>query len=770
MALLVGLTAALLAAPICVVAADKGASCALLRSSAETRSLEGCNFPGIVSDPESSARRFIDAHLGELGMLQGSAELAHAETVRGLAGQHVRFRQILAGYPVYNAFVSVAQDEQGRIRRVYSSYNASRSYALAAKRFITRDQAEQTVRQTLQQEAGGPPEHALLGGSRVVWFPRASGQLVLAWELTITAERPRGDFLAMVDIASGELLMLQNRMESYEIGRGKVFRPNPIQASGNATLNDNSSAALINGQLVEVDLPRLDPGTGLLKGRYVDVVTLKSPNWPYSDPAQFPAADESSRQYFYDLPDPRLAQVNAYYAIDSAQRYIRAHGWDDDRTIPNGIRSYVTKVNVHWDAADTSVYLPSTGEIHFGEGGVPDAEDADIVVHEYGHAIQYAQNPSWGCQYNSTYCDMRAMGEGFADYLAAAFHSRDGNALYQQSNAACVGEWDSTAYSITTPPCLRRVDGNKSYLTDRIFENHRDGEIWSRALWDIRAAIGESVANQIVLEHHFSLLPGTTMPQAALAVIAVDADLFGGAYEVALRNAFCAREILTGADCTPANDRKLIIPVLKDTFVREALPGRNDGASPRLRLKGIAGERTRILLRFDLTGIDVATVKSAVLVLTAAYSDQGWVRFGRTIDVHPLPQDFVEGNGIGAGAAEADRRPGTGSGATWNCSNDADISDSAAQCLSSPPWVNWTGGEVVGAPFGAGSQIPPVVQTSGATGRARWAVTSDLKAGVSGWAVKATFDLSGLVEYYSKEGAVAANDLTLQPRLVITFN
>jgi Zn-dependent metalloprotease len=44
---------------------------------------------------------------------------------------------------------------------------------------------------------------------------------------------------------------------------------------------------------------------------------------------------------------------------------------------------------------------------------VDDAEDADVIVHEYGHAIQADQVPGFGAG-----GDAGGMGEGFGDYLA----------------------------------------------------------------------------------------------------------------------------------------------------------------------------------------------------------------------------------------------------------------------------------------------------------------------------------------------------------------
>lgn len=45
---------------------------------------------------------------------------------------------------------------------------------------------------------------------------------------------------------------------------------------------------------------------------------------------------------------------------------------------------------------DQSFYSPVTDSIQLGTGGVDDAEDADIIWHEYGHAIQDDVIPGFG--------------------------------------------------------------------------------------------------------------------------------------------------------------------------------------------------------------------------------------------------------------------------------------------------------------------------------------------------------------------------------------
>jgi hypothetical protein len=82
-----------------------------------------------------------------------------------------------------------------------------------------------------------------------------------------------------------------------------------------------------------------------------------------------------------------------------------------------------------------------------------------------------------------------------------------------------VADWDSVPYTSRAPHCLRRLDGTKHYPEDVQGEVHRDGEIWSAALWQIRGAIGATLADRLVLQHHFIIAPDATFNQAANALV-----------------------------------------------------------------------------------------------------------------------------------------------------------------------------------------------------------------------------------------------------------
>ncbi len=232
-----------------------------------------------------------------------------------------------------------------------------------------------------------------------------------------------------------------------------------------------------------------------------------------------------------------------------------------------------------------------------------------------------------------------------------------------------------------------------------------------------------------------------------------------GVNEPALRQAFCRRGILRGVDC------QLALPVKWDSFLNRQFSNRNEGANPYLFLtedgsaQGLKLRESRAVIGFDLAGVDPARIQSAELVLQVAWSTKGWGSAGRTVDAHPLLADFSEGNGRVQGVAKVDSALGEGPGVTWNCAVDPFIEAPQQNCQS-----RWNGGL-----FGPATAAP-AIQANGQIGQVAWDVTADVQAGASAWLIKKTReDEGGRVKYYAREGAAAAGDMTLAPRLLITF-
>ncbi len=303
-------------------------------------------------------------------------------------------------------------------------------------------------------------------------------------------------------------------------GTGRVFLPNPVADLQDQSLTDQKDAdyAALQPAYHVVTLTNLD-GSGFLVG---DWATVRSET---GDPAYSP-----TNTFLYDRHDDRFEQVMAYYWIIEAQKYIQSLGFGVWRRPVNMVSQNV-RIN-QW-GLDNSFATDKKDELRFGKGGVDDAEDAEVILHEYGHAIHFSQNFVFGSE------QAGAISEGFSDYWAVTVS----NVIAPTPDAPCVADWDSTSYTVTVPHCLRRVDRNLHYPEDLNGRVHHDGQIWSRALWDIRNSIGNVTADTIILEGQFDF-PGTTMPDLANRTVVVAERLYGPAVAHTVRAAFAARGIL----------------------------------------------------------------------------------------------------------------------------------------------------------------------------------------------------------------------------------
>jgi Zn-dependent metalloprotease len=88
------------------------------------------------------------------------------------------------------------------------------------------------------------------------------------------------------------------------------------------------------------------------------------------------------------------------------------------------------------------------------------------------------------------------------------------------------------------------VDHDLRYPEDLTGEIYHDGLIWSRALWDIRHALGHVKADTIILEGIFGYDPYVTMLEAADATVKAAERLYGRATAKAVARVFQTRGIL----------------------------------------------------------------------------------------------------------------------------------------------------------------------------------------------------------------------------------
>src|SRR3954453_13689173 len=303
----------------------------------------------------------------------------------------------------------------------------------------------------------------------------------------------------------------------------QVFFPNPVQTLQDEPLTDQKDAnyAALGAAYRRVTLTDLD-GSGTLTGAYARVE---------SDTGT-PARDTGSG-FIYTRDQDQFEQTMGYYWITQAQRYIQSLGFGS--TLPP-VNKRQQQLRIDQFGGDNSFYRNGTKKltITYGKGGVDDAEDAEVIVHEYGHSVQDDQVPGFG----ST-LEAGSIGEAFGDYLAVAVSSAVTHETFQEP---CVADWDSTSYTPGPFHCLRRLDSTKPYPEDVEREVHADGEMWSGALWRARGLIGNTtLTDRVIIAAQFGFTPDISFREAANQTIAT-AQRYGVAKQ--FRQAFTERGFL----------------------------------------------------------------------------------------------------------------------------------------------------------------------------------------------------------------------------------
>ena len=206
----------------------------------------------------------------------------------------------------------------------------------------------------------------------------------------------------------------------------------------------------------------------------------------------------------------------------------------------------------------------------------------------------------------------------------------------------------------------------------------------------------------------------------------------------------------------------------KDSFLRSGAKNTNEGANTILMVQHAGQKRT--LISFNMSPYENKQVSSAILKLYVVYNGGNWGKGNdRMIEVHKLLSDWAEGNGANFVPTNADEdieptpNKGTGSGVTWNCATDTNISNKKADCTT-----QWSGANF--SPTVTDSQVI----TSTTLGQwVEFDVTSDVNSFLDGnssdnfgWLVKKTNeDNSGRVGFDSRE----STDTVHIPQLVLAF-
>jgi len=406
------------------------------------------------------------------------------------------------------------------------------------------------------------------------------------------------DFEALVDANTGNTLPLVDHRIMYD-GHGQVFIPNPVQTADDHTLTDNndSANAVPSSEYFDVVLQGLD-GSGYLAGPFVDLTPTSG------------RVRSSTLDFNYNRSQDGFEQTMVYYHMDEFQRYIQSLGMMN-------ANNRAQRVDVNGSGQDNSWYSPSSRTITYGRGGVDDAEDADIIVHEYGHALHH------DLQGNLPNGENGAMGEGYGDFYAALFY-----------DDPLVGEWDAVSYTGNqTYHYLRRTDGNRKYPEDKGGEVHKWGEVWSAMLWDVRIACGRDIALTLTIEGCALQSPNSGMVNGSYWMRRAEEQLYAGTWLPYLAWAQHKRGFLDLAAITPVvlNVDDSSLPANRGTAVTISAPnyaGHSYQLLPSLfNTGGYAGSPFDLDLSIDTDGASYsASIPNGIGALDALGEAEARIR------------------------------------------------------------------------------------------------------------------------------------------------
>ena len=488
----------------------------------------------------------------ELNLGINAASFKLTESKESLLGTHSYYQQTVNGLDVDGAQVVVSVNGNNEVFKVYNStVNGSMKALEASIPFLSESQALETAWSHLQ--VNGSLNSAPI--AKLVY----SKNLNLVYKIVLSTSSPAGHFDVTVDAQDGRILdvldaalprmkraeaparnkgkalfgsfasarkafefkMISKAIMTNEIafvdGTAQVFDPSPVVTLGRTDLQDNSDASIFLPAYKTQDLKDISfvDGVYSLKGPKVKLIDFES---PVAAPST--SADGS---WIFERSNPRFNDAMTYLHIDRSARYIESLGFVNNRRVfANTIEVDANGV----DGADNSHYIPSSRRLAFGNGCVDDNEDSDVILHELGHAIQHNINPSWGGG------DSGAMGEGFGDYWAASYsvttdHGREGNVNWVfkwDGHNSC---WPGRKLDSFTPA----YDPKRTYSAHSQVNGGVSDELWSTPifqafleLYDRGVARGD--IDKIILEAHFGLGRGVTMPVMAKAIVKTAKALF----------------------------------------------------------------------------------------------------------------------------------------------------------------------------------------------------------------------------------------------------
>ncbi|WGL58994.1 hypothetical protein QEJ31_10730 [Pigmentibacter sp. JX0631] len=476
------------------------------------------------------AKEYLRSNAAKFGLNQNAIENLALQFVRtDKEFSVVRFIQQVHNIPVYGSSIAVTVNNKGRVTFVASNTVTGNleehKVLLDSLTSFSQEQALKIALNYLRIEA------TKFTKANYVIFKDTQNNVHEAWHFKVIPAKGNGDWDILIDSAQGNILRAENKIRNYS-ATAKVYKTDPLSTVklkyGDAGFADNiDNPKSSNSSQQPKDTPELSKARTLvtlpdvtfinnnysLTSKYAVCDDFESPN-DNACPVQ------TANLFDFDRTNKYFDAVNVFYHIDNYLRYV-------NETLNVSVMPYQYKGGVHYDphglgGDDNSHYSESSGKLAFGQGGVDDAEDLMVVIHELGHGIH-----DWLTHGNSENDAENGLGEGTGDYLAAGYVRDIPENLWKPTDPKYnwVMRWDG--HNPFWPGRVSNWHIGRKYPQDVIHtgDNHASGQYWSSCNLVARDKIGGQAMDKVFLSGLSKTVESTNQVGAAQAIINAAKDL-----------------------------------------------------------------------------------------------------------------------------------------------------------------------------------------------------------------------------------------------------
>ncbi len=473
---------------------------------------------------ESTVGQYLRLKLGSKMGEQGA--LAYDFHQKSGIGTHWVFRQTLHGLPIFMGKTKINISKQGRVMSIYDlSYNLPEIDDKTT--VISEEKSKQLIQEALILEEG-----ELLSEPEIVVYIN-EGIAVTGVKMDIGKQDHSGAHTYIVSEVGERLYETDiRRYCAPAVGDSlvsmKVFDPDPLttaQRTYGAPYLDNDdqdSEVLNNERVLKTIRTKFENGQFILEN---DKLKISE----FDPPVVYPVTS-SQPSFDFTRSEQGFEDVNAYYHLSTYSDYVSSFD-----CVSEDLFAVQLQVDTHGANGDDNSFFQGiwpTMKLIFGEGFVDDAEDADVLVHELGHALSYYSNRN-----NNTGGNRKAIDEGIGDYFAASY-----SRFLSEFRWAFVFSWDGHNNFFAG----RKANTDKTYPTDLTSDIWLDGELISSAYMDIWDQLGREQTDELVLASLNNFFDGMQFEDVARETLMVDLACNGGANCSLIFSVFNQRGMLNG--------------------------------------------------------------------------------------------------------------------------------------------------------------------------------------------------------------------------------